>query len=417
MDPLTLLALAALGGGVAWWLWKKAPSSLSAAGAAMADLAAKVCGKGPRGEYAFNPDIAQNLVRMLSAMTYSYPSQLDQSMVKIATNPSGAPIDPSQTALGWATRMNSNHSILAPLYMTQPANTQDKFLRAVDPGTESEYAGPGGMYAVLAYVGAFARSTFPGAPPNSVPGEVPLPTSDVAIINGELPPAVAGPVIDLLQNGQDPTGMISVASRLEQDNCPQSAAILRRRAAALSGGSAPAPQPVPNPLPPPPSPAPPSAPLPAVTAVPPNVFHVNNPAGARVYADRTDRSPLLTTLPNGTSLSLVAQTVDNVWGQIANPLTGWLQASDLVPDALPSGGNQGMTNLNGTPGTVVAPDGLKVRQGPGTNFPEVQPGFLLQNGSQVLLGDSQGGWVQILQPLQGWTCSTCPEAPGGPWIQ
>jgi uncharacterized protein YgiM (DUF1202 family) len=63
---------------------------------------------------------------------------------------------------------------------------------------------------------------------------------------------------------------------------------------------------------------------------------------------------------------------------------------------------------------VIAPDGLKLRGGPGVNFPEVGPAMPFGTRVQVAQ-DVTNGWTQLSSPA-GFTCNTCAEAPGGPWL-
>jgi uncharacterized protein YgiM (DUF1202 family) len=63
---------------------------------------------------------------------------------------------------------------------------------------------------------------------------------------------------------------------------------------------------------------------------------------------------------------------------------------------------------------VIAPDGLKLRSGPGVNFPEVGPAMPFGTRVQVVQ-DVTNGWTQLSSPA-GFTCNTCAEAPGGPWL-
>ena len=71
------------------------------------------------------------------------------------------------------------------------------------------------------------------------------------------------------------------------------------------------------------------------------------------------------------------------------------------------------------PGTyrVTAPNGLGVRPAPvappGTSATQYLP-----SGTAVTVaGPAANGWVQITSPTQGFMCISCPDAPGGPWLE
>jgi hypothetical protein len=194
MEPITL---ALLGGGALLGLWaltSKSPQQAEATAAAD-KLAALVSTTGPKGERMFLPEQAKNLLVQLSAATVTTPDLSQPSMVEYAPVPSGKAIPTDQSAFGWVSRENKDKSVLAPLYaVTTAAAKQRKFLRSVAPGTESDLAGPNGIYAVLAYAGTLAKGLQPpGTPPLGVVPSPPAPPKPPGPPPQIVPPAVPPP--------------------------------------------------------------------------------------------------------------------------------------------------------------------------------------------------------------------------------
>jgi hypothetical protein len=201
MAPILWAAGAGLGGLILWALSGKKPAGAPGSDEVTA-LADTVSTSMPHGERAFLPEAARNLLVSLASATASISDPTNPFMVEYAPIPSGQAVTPDKSAFGWVSSENKARSILAPIYaVTTAASKQRKFLRSVAPGTESDLAGPNGIYAVLVYAGALqAKQTPPGIPPgqsNSAPVPAPNapPTPPAAPAPGA-PPA-PGPSLSL----------------------------------------------------------------------------------------------------------------------------------------------------------------------------------------------------------------------------
>jgi len=370
--PIVLLGLGAA--GLAWASLAKRPGSMASASAA--DLAQRVANKGPNGEWVFKPEFADSIVRSLSGQSYMYTEAGSREVVKIAPDPTGRPIPSSNTAMAWAHNMNARYSILAPLYMAT-ATPQDRFLRAVPSGSESEVTGPETGYAVLLYAGAIAAGA---APPGKPPGGgaiTPIPVPDGR--PGPMPPGpLPGPpdgrtedpawraqikakIEDLIANGKDPVYLDAVASWVERYGFVTEAARLRAKAQELRDAQrrvVPPPPPPPQPDPPRPYPTPPlptpPLPIPPLPIPPP----VLKPQFARVTT--SDPPPLgdlkIRSGPSATSTQTGGAAKDSIvavlqwnadganqWSRIIStsggqnwpPGTGFVMQRYLKPAAAP----------------------------------------------------------------------------------
>jgi uncharacterized protein YgiM (DUF1202 family) len=218
----------------------------------------------------------------------------------------------------------------------------------------------------------------------------------------------------------------------------------------------------------------PSPSTPSGTAVIPVGFTTTRfviaPSGLNVRSLATPNSTLLRTLPPGTPVQVV-QEGPNGWTQISSPVAGfvcntcpaapggpWLSPTLAAPAAAPPLGLPTLappfvpgteTAVPGIPGLflpagfipastttpslaipanpnapanmakVAAPSGVKLRTGPGVAFPQVTTQPLLPLGTNVQVkAVLPTGWTQVTtqQGSSGFVCSTCPEAPGGPWL-
>lgn len=244
---LLLLAGGAIAAGVALSR-KHAPAQVSAA---MADKMNRYTTVAPSGERVFLPDVALSIVRTLASQLYTYVHPDDPTSVRIKPDPSGAPISPSLSALGWARLENRALTIMAPVYMAESSSV-DRFLRALPPGEEN-FDG-GALYAVLMYAGGFQKQSLPpGRPPK--PGDVPPPTptpTPVGAAQQEIPPDLFQVFEDLLAKGTDPAVLRQTADELDALGMHNSADLLRKRAADLEAGGV-VKVTVPSPLPPLPS--------------------------------------------------------------------------------------------------------------------------------------------------------------------
>lgn len=384
-----LVALGVLGlGAWAYFTRDNAP-------AGTAELAVKVANVGPHGEFVFKPEFAGGLVQSLASQTFSVPDASQPAMVTIAPQPQGIAVTPALSALGWATQMNTTMSILAPLYLATSTSTPvQRFLRAVPPGSETEFAGPNGMYAVLLYAGTLAKNlTPPGIP---APGLFPSPTAPPQVVASELPPELRSATLDLLANGVDPIKMDALAAEIDKDGFHDTATLLRKRAAELRARS---PLPLlnaPNPL---------SAPQAGPLAAPQNVFP-QFPQAATPPAPGS-LAALLNALPPMAPPQVAPQGTQTVPGMDAL-LQGLLGRPAAAPPVMPG------TTVSASLKFVTAPNGLKVRTGPGVTFPEA--GQMIPFGTRVqVVSDTPSGWTLLVSPA-GFVCSTCAEAPGGPWL-
>lgn len=136
----------------------------------------------------------------------------------------------------------------------------------------------------------------------------------------------------------------------------------------------------------------------------------------------------------------VAQDVANGWTQLSSPAGftcnncaeapggPWLSSTPPAlaavpgsPPPMPAVSPTGVvvsTTVPGVTATVIAPSGLKLRSGAGTNFPQVGM-MILPNGTPVkVLQSAANGWTEVQPPTgpSGFVCSTCAAAPGGPWL-
>lgn len=214
--PIAILAVSALGlGGVAFATYKafSGPS-----GAELDAMAKDVSVVMPRGERAFKPELAQGVIASLASRFYDWPEYAaDHRVVALKPNLLGSPISKPLSALGWLESLNSTQSILALLTVCDTDATGPQFLRAVAPGTESDYAGAGKPYAVLAYVGTLDKSlAAPGMPPTDVSPSAPVMTTDLERAHQELSSAndLLLAYDDLIQNGSSATGDDQMAAQL-----------------------------------------------------------------------------------------------------------------------------------------------------------------------------------------------------------
>lgn len=388
--------------------------------AALDDLADRVTATMPRGERAFKPDIAAGILGAFASKFYTWPDPNERRVVSLAPNQKGTPISVDVSAMGWATSMNKNQSILAQLTMaTTTPGVQ--LLRAVPPGTESQYAGKGGLYAVLLYAGTLAaQQAPPGSPPATVDPNVVPPTDALELARQELAPYpdLLNEFMNLLANGQDPDAMDAFANQLSGDGFVNAPALLHKRATDLRGGvpafkpgvlPGPLPGPLPAPAPAPlPTPAPvPQGPLPGGIPglPPPNVV----PPGTAIVATQTD--PLSVRSAPSASANIVGSlargSIVQITGAIQNgfyPVTqgsvsgfaygGYLRPSSApgpapgpspgpLPPGTPPPNNVGV----GYAVVTTSTDPLSVRSSPSTSAP-------------VVGSFPKGAVVQITGPMQ-----------------
>lgn len=250
---LPVIPLLILGGGgiLAYALTHKNASANVPTSADTGLLASKYAVRGPNGEQVFLSPIAQTLVNSLASQTFTYPDASDSTYIQMAPDPKGNAISIELSAYGWAKRMNVTQSILAPLYLAEATNAQ-RFLRAVDSGNETKYAGPGGMYAVLLYAGTLARGLVPPGQPGQMPA--PAPMEPQAATLTALPPDLVAAYQSLLAaSNPDPDQLEAVAAQLDLYGIPGSD-LLRTKASDLRRMQAP---PAPVQIAPPPAPPPP----------------------------------------------------------------------------------------------------------------------------------------------------------------
>ena len=299
-------------------------------GAAMEDLAAKVASQGPRGEWVFKADVAKQVARDLTQYTFSYPDAGDSTLIAIHSNLTHAAIAADKSALAWATRMNQTKSVLAMLTLTTPQNALQKhYLRAVDPGKESQYGGTGGGggYAVLAYAGAIPRNTpLPGTPVGSVLGEVPMAPGDEAVITTEMPGNLSAAVVDAVRNGSSSASLRDLAKKLAAENYPKSAAIVLRRAAELDAIGPPKSASNTTPTPPPPAAVPGTPPL-LPTTPGPGMYKVTAKSGLNLRTGPSTQGAAKTGPTPGTIVQVVGFNPAGTWAHLGAPWNGWVCSS------------------------------------------------------------------------------------------
>lgn len=335
MPPFILPILLVLGaGGVAFYSFRK-----KSAESAAKEIAQNVATRGPRGEQVFRPELAESMVRMLASMVYTMPEAANRRFVEIMSAAGGAPVQREMSAYGWAESLNKTQTILAMMNLAT-ANKEKKFLRAVDPGTETQFAGQGGLYAVLLYAGALeSRLAPPGAPPGGS-AEPPVPMDDQSRVRAELSDAdLAAATLDLLKNGQNADEMDRIANELERDGADFTVSLLRKRANQLRAAMPVSP--IPPPPPPPPSPTPgvatpvyvPPPPPPAPEPIPPP-----SPMGVEIpYYVTTQTDPL--TLRDAPSGNAIGALPKGSMFRVLKTQSGWAYGKS---DAI---GKQGWASL------------------------------------------------------------------------
>lgn len=394
------IAAAAAGAYLLWTKVLKKPSATK-----VAALTQSVSQQGPRGENVFKPELAESMVRMLASMIYSFPDPNDRRFVKIEAEPSGAPVPKSMSAYGWAESLNTTQSILGHLALAT-ATGSEKFLRAVDPGSEPSYAGgANAAYAVLLYVGTLEKGLAPPGVPPSGSAAPPVPMDDMSRVRSEISdPSVAAAVTDLLQNGKNPDEMLRVAGELERDGITFSAGLLRERAGQLRAaqGQAPLMQPAAQPVyqppqppaqpaqpqqqpiaPPPPPPAPSGVETPMIVATQSDPLNLRDAPSGKVIG----------TMPKG-SVFRVMKT-DGAWayGTSAAGQVGWASAQYL------SSGGGGGAAPGPAPAPAPAPGGtaylvttasdpLNLRSSPNGSVIGTMP-----KGSTFRVDSTQSGWA------------------------
>lgn len=321
-------------------LRKKSPDET---GAALEDLAAQVCSLGPRGEWALQGDVAKQIARELSQMTWTSPEAGDITLVELHRNLTNAAVPADKSALGWATRQNQTKSIMAMVIMTKPTSALQKlYLRAVDPGKEGQYGGNGGGggFAVMAYAQAIPKNQpLPGSPLKNVLGEVAPPAGDEAILTTELPANLAGGAVDILKNGANAAAVRAYGQKLIAEGYPKSGAVLIARAAELDKIGPPASANVQAPT------APGVAPVPGTPSVKPGT---PGPGSYRVTSNAATTTPGLNVRNDpstkgsyragptwGSTVQVVGFNAAGTWAQLGAPWNGW------VCYACPEGGAGG----------------------------------------------------------------------------
>lgn len=150
-------------------------------------------------------------------------------LVQLPANPAGV-----ATALQWHDAMVQIRPILGVRWMFVPAQTK-RFLRAVSPGEELQYASAAGAYAVLSpkASGAQAAPSAPGfsAPPGA--SFVATPANAAPDVYSELPGELAAEARALATSGKDADKMDQVATELARQKYTASADALRTRAREL----------------------------------------------------------------------------------------------------------------------------------------------------------------------------------------
>lgn len=412
MNPLIPIAAAAAGG---FFLYKKFYQP-SAAKAAAKKLAAQVAMRGPRGENVFRPELAESMVRMLASMTYEVQGG-DRRFVKIKQEASGSAPPKELSAYGWAESLNKTQSILAPLYFAT-ATREEKFLRACDPGMETQYAGEGGIYAVLLYAGSLEKGLAPPGSPPAGQATPPVPMDDASRVRSELgDPQLASAVLDLLSNGRNPDEMDRTASEFDRDGNTFTGSLLHKRAAELRasfGTPRPTPAPAPAPSPAPsPTPAPTPTPQPAPRPPEPSPMPTPPPVGTEIVmyvATQTDplnlrASPngqVIGTLQRGSAFKVYKTDDTGTWayGTSVTGQSGW--ASKQLLSSSPPGGApaQPSSSSSATPYLVTTQsDPLNVRSSPNGSVIGT-----IAKGSVFLVDQTQGGWAHGQTPsgLTGW---------------
>lgn len=106
-------------------------------------------------------------------------------------------------------------------------------------------------------------------------------------------------------------------------------------------------------------------------------------------------------LPAGEAVTVVRFSGDGAWSQISAPAIGWINNEFL---RFQSEGIQPLdTRLRLAQARPIVAS-VNVRNGPGTEFPVV--GRLTADQTVVIVAtDLDGGWQQILMPVQGWVRS------------
>lgn len=149
-----------------------------------------------QGVRVFKLALVQQLLATLDAYAVVPVVAGDPSVVKLVprTNPSYA------SARQWCEQWNVQYTILGCKWLSLPVQV-DRFLRAVSPGTEGQWAAGEGVYAVLGYpktLGAPHLSPVPELP--QVPGIPPVVLPQVPpVVVVPPPPVVVSPVVPLPQ--------------------------------------------------------------------------------------------------------------------------------------------------------------------------------------------------------------------------
>lgn len=316
--PLIPIALGAAAlGGIIWAV--KSSGGAPPSGAKLADLADRVATKMPRGEYAFKPESAQGIVGGLATKFYEWPDPNERRVVRVKPNLKGSPITLEVSAMGWAQSMNKTQSILAMLTMATTA-PGDQLMRAVAPGTESQYASAGGLYGVLLYAGTLDKQLPPpGTPPLTIDPNAPIPLDALDAVRQELAahPDLLVRVIDILQNGGDPDAIDAFAAQLEAQGLKATPALLHKLAAQLRQlkGVKPATPAGPTPTPVPGGGAPAPVAPPGLPGLPPPA--ALNPGDTAIVVTQTD--PLLIRSGPSTSASVLGKAPKGATVSIMGP--------------------------------------------------------------------------------------------------
>jgi hypothetical protein len=439
MFPLLLLF------GAGYLLLKMSQQAQASAQPASGTTVLPGMNQGPRGEPLFPPDVAAALLRTLGSADFTVPDPADTNLVQvIPVAPSLVGVSPLLSAATWAQALNPTHSIAASVHLADGAlasvhpSAPPQFLVAVAAGHENELSAE---FGVILYAGAAPSGVVPGVPSQVVLPDLPPPPTVVATALGELPEPVRGEVGALLSQDADPAMLANLADALDARGYHTAAALVRRRALDLQGAIPPAagqalPQQSPQFSPPPqaqpsfdpnapgalpqPGPAPPTIPVqpglaPTPAPVPPAPPPQNPlspwlaPPPGQPHRDPS-LGPVPAPPPPGGGGGIPPIIINPTQAQPpAGSLPGILHGGLVNPGLI--------TNTSPTMTMYATTTSVNIYERPSMSSRVVgainfgQPVTVL-----TMTGGLPPGWLELTADNPGYVCATCPEIPGGPWL-
>lgn len=112
--------------------------------------------------------------------------------------------------------------------------------------------------------------------------------------------------------------------------------------------------------------------------------------------------------PLGAKVTVDALSDDGHWSHVSTPVTGWISNRFVLfrPDFGGKPAGQGSDNEMlrvrlGTGSAIVTASRLRVRAGPGIDFP-ISENLRADQSLTLIATTENGTWVQIATPIQGW---------------